>query len=142
MPNWLIADFLVAIHFAYVGFVVLSAPAIMVGGVLRWQWVRNSWFRHIHLLMIGIVVVEALANVKCPLTVWEKAYREAAGQGGFQGSFIGYWLHRLMFIEGDDLQWLLNILHYAFGALVVSLYLLVPPRWVDRFRRLRPAQST
>ncbi len=57
----MLADLIVVTHAAYVCFVVFGLAAVLVGVVLRWKWVRNPWFRGIHLAAIGIVVAEALA---------------------------------------------------------------------------------
>lgn len=69
------ADVLVVIHLAYVGFVVVGLVAIFAGMLLRWQWIRNPWFRWTHLAMILIVAGEAIVDFECPLTTWEKALR-------------------------------------------------------------------
>jgi hypothetical protein len=74
----ILADVIVAVHLAYVGYVVFGQLAIMVGVLLRWQWVRNPAFRWSHLIMICVVAVEALANFECPLTTWERDLRKAA----------------------------------------------------------------
>ena len=95
----MLADLIVVFHAAYVSFVVLGLVAILVGIAFRWKWVRNPWFRWIHITMIGIVVAEALAGIPCPLTVWERQLREGAGQVAYAGDFIGYWTHRLLFLS-------------------------------------------
>src|SRR5437764_14821538 len=78
----ILADAIVAAHVAYVSFVILGQLAILIGWPLGWKWIRNPWFRMIHLLMILIVVVESLPFVKyeCPLTTWEYELRVEAGQ--------------------------------------------------------------
>ena len=53
---------------------------ILLGACLRWQWVRNRWFRVAHLLAIVIVAFEAINNIECPLTTWEYDLRRLAGQ--------------------------------------------------------------
>ena len=40
-----LADAVLAVHFAYVAFVVLGMAAILLGIALGWRWVRNFWFR-------------------------------------------------------------------------------------------------
>ncbi len=70
------ADVTVTLHLAYVAFVVLGLVAVFAGYFRSWGWVRNRWFRGIHLAMILIVVVEAWAGVVCPLTTLEYALRE------------------------------------------------------------------
>src|SRR5947209_12170697 len=95
----LLADVVVALHVAYVSFVVFGQLAICLCLVLRWSWIRNFWFRAGHLLAIVIVATEAIFNVQCPLTAWEDRLRALAGQAVEEGSFIGRFLHNLMFFD-------------------------------------------
>ena len=46
----LLADLIVAIHAAYVAFVVVGLLLILLGVACGWQWVRNWWFRIAHRL--------------------------------------------------------------------------------------------
>ena len=55
----LAADAVVVVHMAYVLFVIVGFLLTLAGCVLRWRWIRNPWFRGIHLTMILIVVFEA-----------------------------------------------------------------------------------
>ena len=64
----LAADFVVTLHAAYVGFVVIGFVLILLGVVRKWDWIRNLWFRLIHLAMILVVVAEAWLGIVCPLT--------------------------------------------------------------------------
>ncbi len=96
-----LADVIVICHVAYFSFIVFGMAAILLGVVFRWSWVRNIWFRSIHLVAIGIVVAEALAGLKCPLTVWEKQLRVMAGQASYAGDFLGHWAHQLIFYRAD-----------------------------------------
>ena len=93
----LLADAVVAIHLALVGFIVIGMAAIVLGIVLRWRWVRNFYFRIIHLAMIAIVVEMTIFGVGCPLTDWENQLREKAGETVEQGTFIGRLLHGILF---------------------------------------------
>jgi hypothetical protein len=72
------ANVLVAVHLAYVGYVLIGLLAIFIGLLLRWQWVRNPWFRWTHLVMIVIVAGEAIVDFECPLTTWERRLRYQA----------------------------------------------------------------
>jgi hypothetical protein len=123
----MIADLLVVVHAAYAGFIVLGLVAILAGIAFRWKWVRNPWFRSIHIAMIGIVVAEGVAGIKCPLTVWEQRLRAAAGQVAYPGDFIGYWTHRLLFVRTEP--WVLTVVYAAFGLAVLAAFVLAPPRW-------------
>ena len=49
----LAADALLVIHILVVIFIVFGLLLIFAGKLLRWQWVRNRWFRLLHLLAIG-----------------------------------------------------------------------------------------
>lgn len=126
----LFADAVVFVHAAYVGFVVLGLVAILIGCVVRWQWVRNVWFRVVHLVMIGIVVVEALFGVTCPLTTWENSLRRAAGESARAESFVGRWVHDLLFFDAPP--WVFTIVYCLFGAVVLATFVIAPPRWRRR----------
>src|SRR4051812_25109840 len=96
-----LADTIVVVHAAFVAFVVLGMAAILLGVALRRGWVRNFWFRVTHLAAIGVVVLETLTGLACPLTTWEHALRRRAGQTGYAGDFIGHWAHRLIFFDAE-----------------------------------------
>ncbi|HSQ57775.1 MAG TPA: DUF2784 domain-containing protein [Gemmata sp.] len=125
------ADLMIAIHVAYVVYVILGQLAIIVAAPMKWQWARNPWFRFTHLLAIGIVALEALQGWPCPLTIWEAQLRELAGQA-FDGSasFMGRLLHDTLFIENAP-QAALNTGYVAMMILVVQGLIMYPPR---RFR--------
>ncbi len=126
----LLADLIVVFHAACVAFVILGLLAILLGIVFRWGWVRNFWFRLIHLAYIAFVVFEAAIGMDCPLTEWENRLREAAGEEGYPGDFIGYWAHRLIYYEAEP--WVFTIVYVLFGGAVLATFLLAPPRWPKR----------
>jgi hypothetical protein len=121
-----LADLIVVIHASYVAFVVLGLVAILLGIVFRWSWVRNFWFRVVHVIAIGIVAAEALAGVPCPFTVWENELRRIAGQASYPGDFVGYWAHRLIFYRAAP--WVFTLVYVVFGLAVLAVFLLAPPR--------------
>jgi hypothetical protein len=135
----MLADLIVLIHVAYVSFVVFGLALVLVGVALRWKWVRNTWFRAIHLIAIGIVVAEAAAGIPCPLTVWEDRLRQLAGQAGHQGDFIAYWTHELIFYQAE--RWVFTLVYTLFGLAVLAAFLLAPPAWSGRSRRGTPPGS-
>lgn len=123
----LAADVIVAIHTAYVSFVVLGQLLILVGLIRKWSWVRNLWFRLVHLLTISVVVVESVLDIPCPLTVWEHRLRKLAGQPVSEATFIGRCLHNLIFYEAEP--WAFTVVYVCFALLVVGTLVLAPPRW-------------
>jgi hypothetical protein len=125
-----LADAIVILHFAYVAMVVGGLVAILVGIALRRSWVRNFWFRSIHLLMIGVVVIEGWCGILCPLTEWENRLREAGGGPSRSGTFIGRWVHDLLFLDMTPDE--LTIYYVVFGAVVLLTFILSPPRWPRR----------
>jgi hypothetical protein len=130
----LAADLVVAVHFAYIAFVVVGQLAITVAAPFKWQWARNPWFRFTHLAAIGYVVYEALYSIRCPLTIWEERLRALAGQA-FDASdtFLGRLLHSTIFVENQPEIWHTTV-YIAMFALVVQGLVMYPPRWF-RFKR-------
>ncbi len=120
------ADLVVAVHSAYVTFVALGLLLTLVGIALRWEWVRNPWFRGVHLATIVIVVAESWIGMTCPLTTWEKRLRQLAGQSSYGGDFVGRWLHEVLFFELPPAAF--TLLYTAFGLAVLLTFVLAPPR--------------
>lgn len=123
----LVADLIAIAHLAYVLFVILGLGATLLGWALQWRWVRNVWFRGVHLTMISIVVLEAWAGITCPLTTWEQEFRSAAGQETYRGDFIANWAHEALFFQAEP--WVFTLAYTVFGALVVMMLICVPPNW-------------
>jgi hypothetical protein len=128
----ILADCIVVFHTAFVLFVVGGMAAILLGIVFKWRWVRNFWFRIIHFGAIAVVVVESVLGVDCPLTDWEDMLREQAGETVKQGTFIGRFLHEIIFvnIQHD----ILVIAYCLFGLCVLLALIFAPPRWPVRRR--------
>ena len=94
-----LADAVVILHAAYVGFVVLGFAAIFVGVARGWNWVRSFGFRLAHLSAIALACVESILGSAWPLTTVENGLRGRAGQARYPGNFVGYWAHRLIFYD-------------------------------------------
>ncbi len=121
-----IADVIVVVHFCYVTFTVGGEIVILVGGALRWGWIRNLPFRIAHLVAIVLVAVEALAGARCPLTVWEYRLRALAGQRvEAQLSFVARLVRSIIFY--DFPAWVFLVLYIGFAAIVVLTFLFLPP---------------
>ncbi len=123
-----LADLIVAIHVAYIAYVVLGQLLIIVAAPMKWEWARNPWFRFSHLTAIGVVAYEAVRNLRCPLTVWEEQLRALGGQT-FNGSetFMGRVLHDLMFIENQP-EIFFTTMYIGVLVLVVQGLVMYPPR--------------
>jgi hypothetical protein len=129
-----LADAVVVFHCAYVAFVVIGQLTIWLGLALRWSWVRNLWFRLVHLVAIGVVAVEEFLRITCPLTVLENWLREQAGQSLAGESFMGRLAHSLIF--HDLPPWVFFVANVGFGVLVLATFVLAPPRWPRNTARL------
>ena len=126
MNRSLTADLIVVFHLGYVTVVVAGFFVILLGGVLRWRFVRNFWLRAIHLAMILIVVFEALFGITCPLTDWEYELRVAAGQQDVTDvSFVARLIHKLIFYDFPPVVF--TIAYCLFGIAVLMSWRLIPP---------------
>lgn len=124
------ADVLVVLHAAYVAFVVVGLLLILLGVPFRWEWVRNPWFRVIHLLMIGVVALETLVGWECPLTTWENQLRLAAGEPITGTTFVGRLLNEILFLSVP--AGLIVYCHLGCAAIIVLAFVLAPPHWKRR----------
>jgi hypothetical protein len=133
-----LADAVVILHVAYVGYVVLGQVAIIAAAPFKARWACNPWFRFTHLAAITIVAIEALMGWRCPLTVWEEQLRAMGGTvaSSTGESFMGRLAHNLLFLDGLP-EIFFNTLHVAFAVLVFQALLMYPPRWF-RFSKGKP----
>ena len=119
------ADAVLLLHSLFVAFVVLGLLGILLGGALSWRWVRNRGFRLLHLLAIGIVVLQSWIGVICPLTTLEMALRSRAGESVYEGTFISHWLSALLYYQAP--AWVFVACYTVFGLAVVGSWFLVRP---------------
>jgi len=119
------ADLTLAVHAAYVLFVVGGQMLILAGWVCGWRWTRYLLFRLIHLISIGFVMLEAWLGVICPLTVLENILRTKSGAALYERSFVSHWLARLIFYAAPE--WVFTVIYTGFTCLVVVTWLLYPP---------------
>lgn len=120
----LAADALLVLHVLFVLFVVVGLIVILAGRS-RLAFVRNPWFRLLHLVCIGVVVAQSWLGQVCPLTVWELALREKAGIATYDGAFIAHWLNEMLYFSAPP--WVFAVCYSVFGLLVVVSWIRVRP---------------
>jgi polyferredoxin len=118
-----LADLILALHAAYVSFVVVGLALIWLGVWRGWRWVRHFWFRLLHLGAIGLVAAEALIGLACPLTVLEDWLRS---EGHAADGFVARWTHRILF--WDFPGWVFSLVYLVFTLLAVLTWWRWPPR--------------
>lgn len=84
------ADVVLAVHFAFVLFVVF-------GGLLALRWPRVAWI-HVPVALYG-AGIEFLGFV-CPLTPLEVWLRQRGGEAGYEGGFIEHYIVAALYPAG------------------------------------------
>jgi hypothetical protein len=82
MPYRWLADGVVALHFAFILFVVL-------GGLLTLRWRRAAWI-HVPIAIWGALI--EFVGFVCPLTPLENGLRQRGGEQGYEGGFIQHYI--------------------------------------------------
>lgn len=121
--NTFLADIVLGLHFAFVFFVVAGLLAIWVGVAFGWPWIRNLWFRRLHLAAITFVALEALVGAACPLTLWEDSLR---GKTLRETSFMQRHLSPILYHELPE--WAFAVAYSSFAIAVAITYMLVRPK--------------
>jgi len=121
--RWL-ADALLAVHAAFVAFVVLGGLAVL-------RWPKLAWV-HVPAAAWGALI--EFRGWICPLTPLENAWRMRAGEVGYTGGFIEHYLLPALYPAGltRPTQWVLGA-----GVLVANLgaYGVLYRRWRRSSRR-------
>ena len=126
MPYALLADFVLALHWCIVAFVVGGVVLIVIGNRRGWRWVNALWFRLLHATAIAVVVAQAWLGMVCPLTTLEMGLRARAGLATYSDSFIGHWLQRLLYFDAPG--WVFTAVYTSFALLVVAVWVRFPVR--------------
>jgi hypothetical protein len=90
MTYRLLADATVAIHLAFIVFVVLGGLVVLRKPVVAW----------LHVPAVAWVVWLELTGAICPLTPLENMLRARAGEAGYQGGFIDHYLMAVIYPAG------------------------------------------
>ena len=73
--NIIFSEIVLLFHFCIFLFMVLGFFLIPLGYYQKWEWVKNKYYRLIHLVLMGIIFIETILGFMCPLTVLENFLR-------------------------------------------------------------------
>jgi len=125
IPYQLLADGVLSVHVAIVLFVIGGLVLVVVGNRWHWRWVNALWFRLMHLAAIVVVAAQAWLGMVCPLTTLEMWLRGKARLTTYSGSFIEYWMQRLLYFEAPDEVF--TLAYTVFGLATVAVWWRFPP---------------
>ena len=120
----LLSDAIVVAHFGFVLFAFL-------GGLLVLRWRRVAW---VHLPCAAWGVIVEFTGWICPLTTWEKSFRELGRTPGYEGGFVEHYVAAVMYPDG-----LTRGMQLAIGLLVLAVNVAV--YWHVFRRRKRTVAS-
>ena len=84
------ADLLLVFHLLFILFVV-------AGGLLAIKW---RWIAWLHLPAVCWGALVEINSWVCVLTPWENQLRHLAGQDGYTGGFIEYYIASIIYPDG------------------------------------------
>jgi len=116
MPNLILADLIVALHFGFILFVSL-------GGLLVLKWPKLMWL-HLPAAIWGASI--EFAGWICPLTYLENRLRSASG-GQYASDFIEHYLMPIIYPAG-----LTREIQIGLGIAVIVLNLLIYAKVIYR----------
>jgi len=116
MPNPILADLIVALHFGFILFVSL-------GGLLVLKWPKLMWL-HLPAAIWGASI--EFAGWICPLTSLENRLRSASG-GQYASDFIEHYLMPIIYPAG-----LTREIQIGLGIAVIVLNLLIYAKVIYR----------
>jgi hypothetical protein len=127
-PYLILADLVLALHLGVIAFNVFGLIAIPLGALVGWRFVRIFWWRALHVGILGIVALQAVAGRACFLTDWHAALVRAAGGTESDAPLIERLVERLIFWPVPS--WVFVALYLVVCAYTLALWRLVPPRRV------------
>ena len=73
--NIIFSEIVLLFHFFIFLFMILSFFLIPLGYYQKWKWVKNKYYRLIHLVLMRIIFIETILGFMCPLTILENFLR-------------------------------------------------------------------
>ena len=119
--QFLIADFILVIHFLIVIYVTAGILLIPIAYKMDWQIFKNKKLRVLHLLLIFFVTFESIFGLTCPLTSIENYLRNVLNTQ----SFISYLLQKIIFWDLPNIFFL--FLYCACLTLTICWWKFFPP---------------
>lgn len=120
------ADAILLFHLAVVLFNVAGLVVIPLGAWRGWDFVRRFWWRVVHIAILAVVALQAVAGRACFLTLWQAELLRQAGESASAAPLIERLVTRVMFWPLP--LWFFAALYVAVCAYTVLLWWLVPPR--------------
>jgi len=120
------ADAVLLFHLAVVLFNVAGLVVIPLGAWRGWRFVRRFWWRVVHIAILAVVALQAVAGRACFLTLWQAELLRQAGESASTAPLIERLVARVMFWPLP--LWFFAALYVAVCVYTVLLWRLVPPR--------------
>ncbi len=121
------AETVLALHLLIILFFLVGFPVGLI--------TNHRLLRLFHAAALAFVTGLMLLGIPCPLTIWE----EALSEGSYEGSFIAFWLRRIIYLEWFEPRHVL-IADVIFAVLVFTSFIWRPLRKKDR-KQATPAGS-
>ena len=112
--NMILSEIVLLLHFSIFLFMILSFILIPYGYFQKWEWVKNIYFRSIHLILMGIILIETILGFMCPLTILENFLRADKKIDNIFSKII----HQIMYWDFTNYQfiilYLLSLSYFIF----------------------------
>lgn len=113
---------ILVVHLAIIAFNIAGCVLIPIGAWRGWRWVREFWWRLVHVASLAAVAAQALLGRACFLTIWQG---DLAGASPARPLIAG-WMERLIYLPLP--LWVFAIAYAVVFAYVIALWIWVRPR--------------
>jgi hypothetical protein len=121
-----LADLVLAVHLAVIAFNLFGLVVIPLGAARGWDFVRVYWWRALHVGILALVALQAVAGRACFLTDWHAALVRAAGRDESSRPLVERFVERVVF--WPVAPWVFVVLYLTVCAYTLILWRLVPPK--------------
>ena len=130
MAGTILSDLVMAVHFAWVLFIVLGMPVLV--------WLNLARWRLFHFAALVVTVVMQVAGTICPLTYLEAALRPGRTAGDvYPGQFVMEFIESIMYVDSSALK-TVEVLTIVLLAATALSFVLRPVPLGKIMRKKRP----
>ena len=119
--NIIFSEIVLLLHFSIFLFMIFSFILIPFGYFQKWEWVKNIYFRSIHLILMGFILIETILGFMCPLTILENFLRADQKVDNIFTEII----HQIMYWDLTNYQFI--ILYFLSLSYIIFLWFYFRP---------------
>ena len=121
----MLADAIALAHALFAMFIIFGLALIITGIFFRWDWVKNGWFRALHLSAMLLLMFRVWSGSPCPMSVYEDRFRAQAKNFESVHNWFYTFTHKMAARHADPVKFAVAV-NYLGWVVILMLFVSRP----------------